>query len=134
MRYLLLPDGVGILLARTARPIGKSLTLSFSDIKRGRLLVGGEVLEVRDGRVNLPAHLLAVGENQLTLESAEASPAKWHLEGLRLKDGMLTPCGVDTTAMLLRLYEEHKQYKEAIAELRRSVLYFGSRIDGNCLF
>ena len=134
MRYLLFSDGVGILATRTARPLGKGISLSFPEIRRGRLLVGGESLEVKDGRVSIPARLLREGENRLTLESAEAAPAKWHLEGLRLADGTLAPCGVDTTALLLRLYEEHKQYKEAIAELRRSVLYFGSRIDGNCLF
>ncbi len=134
MRYSLFPDGIGILTRRGARPLGKTLCLSFPEIRRGSLLIGGEELAVKDGRVNVPLRLLREGENQFILQSDNAAPAKWCLEGIRLEKGTLSPAGMDVTALLLRLYEEQKKHKEAIAELRRSVLYFQSKIDGNCLF
>ena len=134
MKYLLMSDGVAAACDRGSRPCEQVRRICFSEPIDGRLTLDGkETLPVKAGVVTLP-RVLCDGVYRPTLYSHSPTAAQWRLEGLRVRDGRVTPMGVDATALLIKLYEENRKNRQAIDTLKRDALYFKSKIDGGCLF
>ncbi len=134
MKYILLPEELGVLEARQGAPLDTCLSLSFSEPVDGKLILDGEAFPVSRGRVTLPARALTDGVHRLRLYSRTPTAAQWRVEGLAGREGRVTPQGIDGTALLLKLYEENRKNRQAIEKLTRDALYFGSKIDGGSLF
>ncbi|MBQ7377017.1 MAG: hypothetical protein IJW71_01675 [Clostridia bacterium] len=134
MKYILMSDGIAAVYDRGGCPSEQVRRICFSEPIEGRLTLDGkESLPVKAGVVTLP-RVLCDGVYRPTLYSHRPTAAQWRLESLRVRDGRVTPMGIDATALLIKLYEENRKNRQAIEKLTRDALYFKSKIDGGSLF